>query len=266
MFVCEGEKAADALRSVGLTATTSPHGAEAADKANWSALAGKEVIILPDNDTPGRKYAETVRDCLSVLQPAPVIKLLKLDGLPEKGDAFDWLEHRDATDPEVLRQELESLADAAPVYGAGEFNELAGVGTKPSRATQCGDPFQNNMANLNAPDQQTDLANARRFTQRFGADRRFVTKWNKPYIWDGRRWCEDAGNVRSMQMMQTIADDVWMGIDRNNASSVRFGTWSSSARGMLAALTLANAQNFRFHTMHLTPTRICSTARMARWS
>ena len=47
------KKAADAARSIGLAATTSPHGPRSAGKADWSPLAGKEVIILPDNDQPG---------------------------------------------------------------------------------------------------------------------------------------------------------------------------------------------------------------------
>jgi putative DNA primase/helicase len=49
-YVAEGEKAADAARSIGLVATTSPHGSKSAEKADWSPLAGKEVVILPDND------------------------------------------------------------------------------------------------------------------------------------------------------------------------------------------------------------------------
>lgn len=125
VFVCEGEKAADALRSVGLTATTSPHGASSADKTDWSPLAGKELVIVPDNDEPGRKYADAVYGCLSVLQPTPIVKLMELDGLPDKGDAFDWVEQRDATDPESLRQQLEALADAAPLFAAPDVNGVA---------------------------------------------------------------------------------------------------------------------------------------------
>lgn len=116
VFVCEGEKAADALRSIGLVATTSPHGADSAGKADWSPLAGKEIIILPDHDAPGWKYAETVRDLLAALTPAPVVKLLALEGLPDKGDVFDWIEQRDAIEPAELRRQLEALADAAPLF------------------------------------------------------------------------------------------------------------------------------------------------------
>lgn len=43
VLMCEGEKAADAARSLGLVATTSPGGAQAPAKADWSPLSGKEV-------------------------------------------------------------------------------------------------------------------------------------------------------------------------------------------------------------------------------
>src|SRR5262249_48067524 len=60
VLVTEGEKAADAARSLGFTATTSSGGCEAANKTDWKPLAEKEVWILPDNDPPGRKFAEAV--------------------------------------------------------------------------------------------------------------------------------------------------------------------------------------------------------------
>ena len=46
--VCEGEKAADAARSLGFIATTSAGGSEAASKTDWRPLAGKEVWVLTD--------------------------------------------------------------------------------------------------------------------------------------------------------------------------------------------------------------------------
>jgi len=112
VYVCEGEKAADAARSVGLTATTSPHGSQSADKSDWTPLAGKEVVILPDNDTAGRKYADAVAGILAKLTPAPVVKVLELPELPDKGDMVDWIEARgDAAEPDELRRQVESLAD-----------------------------------------------------------------------------------------------------------------------------------------------------------
>jgi hypothetical protein len=61
-LVCEGEKATDAVANIFREhiATTSPGGSQAAGKADWSPLAGRRVVIWPDNDEPGAKYAREV--------------------------------------------------------------------------------------------------------------------------------------------------------------------------------------------------------------
>jgi hypothetical protein len=115
VYVCEGEKAADAVRSLGLVATTSVHGCESPGKTDWGPLAGKEVIILPDNDKAGRDYAKAVAGLLSELSPTPTIKFVELPDLPEKGDAADFVAARAGADKAGLRQAMETLAsDAEP--------------------------------------------------------------------------------------------------------------------------------------------------------
>jgi hypothetical protein len=117
VVVTEGEKAADRARALGFVATTSAGGALAAAKTDWRPLAGKEVWILPDNDLPGRKYADTVAGTLAGLTPAAVVRVVALPGLPEGGDVVDWVEaHGDAAEPDGLRAEVEALAGAAPPW------------------------------------------------------------------------------------------------------------------------------------------------------
>src|SRR5262245_28228348 len=82
VIVGEGEKAADAARALGLVATTSAGGSQAATKTDWRPLAGKEVWILPDNDPPGRKYADIAAIILANLTPAPVVRFVELPDLP----------------------------------------------------------------------------------------------------------------------------------------------------------------------------------------
>lgn len=62
VVVTEGEKAADAAGRLLPTAVavTSPNGAKGASKADWSALAGRDVVIWPDNDEPGEAYLTEV--------------------------------------------------------------------------------------------------------------------------------------------------------------------------------------------------------------
>ena len=114
VYVCEGEKAVEAARSIGLTATTSAHGAQSPEQTDWTPLAGKEAIILPDHDAPGRQYAEAVGQILSQLDPPAVVKVVELPELPDKGDIFDWVKAQgDAVEPNELRAQLEAMTDAA---------------------------------------------------------------------------------------------------------------------------------------------------------
>ena len=115
VYVTEGEKAADALCSVGLVATTSPHGSKSANKADWIPLAGREVVIMPDNDGAGRRYADDVARLLAKLKPPPTVKVLHLPGLPAGGDAVEYLAARrtEGLDDDAIRAALDGLADAA---------------------------------------------------------------------------------------------------------------------------------------------------------
>ncbi len=94
VFVTEGEPAADALRKLGLVATTSSGGSRAASKTDWSPLGDKRVVILPDNDRDGERYRDDVFRLLNKLEPRPVIKTIALPDLPAKGDSVQFVEAR----------------------------------------------------------------------------------------------------------------------------------------------------------------------------
>ena len=57
----------DRITALGLLATTSAGGSQAARLTDWTPLAGRRVVLLPDNDDAGRKYAEAVGDILEDL-------------------------------------------------------------------------------------------------------------------------------------------------------------------------------------------------------
>jgi hypothetical protein len=112
IFICEGEKNADDLAQHGLTATTNPNGAGKWGKLDKEtvrkAFRGRNVIVLPDNDDPGRKHADDVaRDLKGIAQS---VKIVNLPGLPDKGDVSDWLGKGWTTG------ELTRLADQAPEF------------------------------------------------------------------------------------------------------------------------------------------------------
>lgn len=130
VFVCEGEKAADAARAVGLVATTSPHGCNSAAKADWSPVAGRDVVILPDHDDAGEKYADDVTRLATAAgaKSVRVGRLVELwAGMPKGGDMADLVEHRGGAD-DSIRANTEAMADKVEPLGQPE----EGPGETPS--------------------------------------------------------------------------------------------------------------------------------------
>lgn len=113
--IVEGEKCADALAELGITATTSAGGANAAAHSDWSPLAGKAVCIMPDNDGPGEGYAEDIITVLSKLNPAPRIRINRLPNLQQGEDVFDYvaLRRKQGKAEDEIRAEIEALNEKA---------------------------------------------------------------------------------------------------------------------------------------------------------
>lgn len=107
IYLVEGEKAADALVSIGAIATTSHAGAGHWPSDITQYFAGAVVIVVPDCDAPGWKYAKRVVEAL--LPVAKAVRVLDFN-LPELGDdAYEWV--ADGGD----RAKLAELAKALPV-------------------------------------------------------------------------------------------------------------------------------------------------------
>ena len=117
VYVCEGEKDADALRTLGLVTTTSSNGSKSAGQTDWSPLAGRPVVVVPDHDEPGEEYADDVLE-LVTRGGAASVKIVRLaeiwPAMPKRGGAHDWIGARDAAESEDLVAELEQLVAAAP--------------------------------------------------------------------------------------------------------------------------------------------------------
>lgn len=111
VFVVEGEKAALAARGIGLPATTSMGGASAAKCTDWTPLAERTVILLPDNDPPGEAYARDVAGILIGL--GCWVKLLRLPGLTEGGDIADYIAQRHGERTRTIRDGIWTLVETA---------------------------------------------------------------------------------------------------------------------------------------------------------
>lgn len=90
VYVPEGEKDSDRLQALGVTATCNCQGAGKWRKEYNQYFRGKAVVILADNDEPGRDHAQKVARSLHGI--AASVKIVELPDLLAKGDVSDWLD------------------------------------------------------------------------------------------------------------------------------------------------------------------------------
>ena len=134
VYVCEGEKDADAAAALGLAATCNSGGADNGSGSKWlqefgDALSGADVIVIPDRDAAGEKHAARV---VSTLGKARRVRVAE----PTTGkDLSDWIAAGataadiEAAAVEVAREKpeprpriaLESFASIDPSPPAGQW-------------------------------------------------------------------------------------------------------------------------------------------------
>ena len=110
IYIAEGEKAADALCSLGVVATTSHAGAGGWNPDLNQYFTGANVVIVPDNDIAGWNYAHRIVESLIGTGSTKSIRVLDLPHLSHKEDAFEWV-NKYAQDRSTLAQ----VAKSCPV-------------------------------------------------------------------------------------------------------------------------------------------------------
>lgn len=175
IFIVEGEKDVDNLHMIGITATTNSGGAGkwGAEHSTW--LEGADVVIVPDNDKAGEKHAIKVSKSLQGI--AKSIKLLRISGLPPKGDISDWIK---AGGRASRLYELAAQLKVIPPEERGTFGDLLGC---------------------------SDLGNAMRFVRKYGDKVKYCSEWGTWLIYDGKRWVKDR-KLQIEDMAKTIPIDV----------------------------------------------------------
>lgn len=110
IFVCEGEKDADAVAGLGLISTCASEGA-----GNWTIdldpwFQGRKFInVVADNDEAGRAHALLVARQLA--RVADEVRIIDFPELSVKGDVFDWIASGGT------KEKLLKLANATPRLG-----------------------------------------------------------------------------------------------------------------------------------------------------
>jgi putative DNA primase/helicase len=133
VYLPEGERDVETLEAWGLVASCNPGGSGNSHLyAGWADyFRGRHIVILPDNDEPGRKHAAAVAAAL--LGAAASVRVVEFPGLPAKGDVTDW--RNAGGTPEQLRE----LTQAAALLSVEALSELRArwglTNEEPTRAT-----------------------------------------------------------------------------------------------------------------------------------
>ena len=115
-FLVEGEKDVDNLKKAEMVAVSLPDGAQSKWEDSYDAVfKGKQVVIIPDNDEPGKKYAQMCAEKLHGNAANIWIVDLKQawPDIPEKGDVSDMIFRFGA---EVAIQKIMELLQTTPEW------------------------------------------------------------------------------------------------------------------------------------------------------
>ncbi|MDG6004976.1 MAG: DUF3987 domain-containing protein [Candidatus Brocadia sp.] len=114
-FIVEGEKKADLLLSWGITATCLDTGAGSQPRDEYLPfLTNKDaVVIVRDNDDPGKGYADRIANALH--GKVKDLRVVELPGLNEGDDILDW-----AKLPGNNKETLLKLVENTPIFEGSE--------------------------------------------------------------------------------------------------------------------------------------------------
>lgn len=179
ILVVEGEKAADAAQAHlnGVAVTTWPGGANAWKHANLEPLRGRNVVLWPDADAPGReameKLAPVLADPRGTLKCK--VKIIDTSDLPQGFDAADW-EGDDLIAwlrPRAKEYRLEQPEPAEPPPSES-----------PSTAND-------DESDPRPPVSMSEDFLAVRFAEQHAKRWRYVKPWNRWFQWRKDGWYED---------------------------------------------------------------------------
>jgi hypothetical protein len=149
----------------------------------WSEfLAGRDVVILADNDAQGRKHAQ---DKAVVAKGAGARSVRVIDFKPhfpdlmEKGDVTDLVE-----DHGLTPEQYSALVDAQPEWEPPKPGPKPQPG--PAFSGQAQEPSQDSAPLFS----NEDLA--LKFATQYAEELRFVANWGRWMQWDSTKWCRDS--------------------------------------------------------------------------
>ncbi len=238
----EGEKDADRLTELGFYATTNCGGANKWNDEYTEELAGMDVVIIPDNDEAGEKFAKHV--ARELFLAGCRVYPCHLDSIPIKGDVSDWLKFgHTAEELNTIIKNLDEWAPQDVVDNAAKYNL----------------PF-NDPPTLDADkvvpitpavdqgiNRDTDLANTKRLVANFGQDLR----WNRAngwYHWTGSRWKDQGKHAPETErcakkVYEIVRAELLTAPPVERELLAKCAKKAQSSGGIASMITLAKSEN-----------------------
>jgi putative DNA primase/helicase len=170
VVLCEGEKAAQALLDVGIPALGTVCGASTVpDISVLKPLAGRRVVLWPDNDDAGRAHMSKI--AVLLLELGADVKWFDWPEAPSGGDAADYI----ARNGDVRK--LQELLASAPEW-------------KP-------------LAEISIDEEFTDRNNALILAQKMRGTVLWVPAWGW-LLWTGAHWERDPDGSRVLALAREL--------------------------------------------------------------
>ncbi len=236
-FICEGEKDANALAALGLTATSLAGGAAFTSSKHFPSVAiehfrNAKVVLLPDNDEPGRQHMARIAERLAPI--ASWVRTVALPGVAEKGDVSDWLDGggtvaalKDLVAGVAVAVTPASVPDEAPPEDHGDGDDR---------------PFEGADATAYP---RTHFGNRDRFVDRMRDSMRYVAALKQWYRWDGQRFAPDetlAADREAQAVIRSLRDEAAAVVNETQRSYLfKWAAKCATAGAVDQILTLAKS-------------------------
>lgn len=267
VLVVEGEKNADDAGDLlpDIVTTTWAGGAKAARKSDWSPLAGRRVVLWPDNDEPGQTAMATVAEILIALDPPAQVRVIQRD--PDRPKGWDISDARaEGMDGEAIIEWASERAEdwTAPAAGGNDTASPPGRGASAAPRQPISSPaggvsvsggqagatvVQLKPRETLAPSPGAEIAHnsddhiALEFSRRHAADLRYVGAWGKWYHWCGTHWREEQTYL-AFEMARRVAREFAAA-----ANEFRPGSGKAIASAKTMAAVVKIAQGDRRHAV-----------------
>ncbi len=189
IFIVEGEKDVDTLMKQGYIAFT--YGGVNDWQADFAELVeGADVVILTDNDEPGKAVANTIlRDIQSVVKSAKII--IPMPDIP-KADISDYFQAG------RTKQEFEQMINTVT-------ENRMGCDTEPQKAIN--KPLEEVLRDLHAEHYETsDKGFGRLFATVFKDKHRYNPSRKDFMLFDGKKWVDDTEGLSARASAKDLSD------------------------------------------------------------